>query len=74
MSRHFDGSRLVIASHNPGKVREIGALLQPYGVDVVSVGELGLPEPVEDGDSFIANAVIKAQAAAGAAGLICPGR
>jgi len=70
MSRHFDGSRLVIASHNPGKVREIGALLQPYGVDVVSVGELGLPEPVEDGDSFIANAVIKAQAAAGAAGLI----
>jgi len=64
MARHFDGGRLVIASHNPGKVREIAELLRPYDVDVVSAGDLNLPEPVEDGDSFIANAVIKAQAAA----------
>ena len=69
MARHFDGGRLVIASHNPGKVREIGALLQPFDADVVSAGELGLPEPVEDGDSFIANAVIKARAAAEGSGL-----
>ncbi|MEX2618465.1 MAG: RdgB/HAM1 family non-canonical purine NTP pyrophosphatase [Alphaproteobacteria bacterium] len=69
MARHFDGGRLVIASHNPGKVREIGALLAPFDADVVSAGDLGLPEPVEDGDSFIANAVIKAKAAAEGSGL-----
>ena len=70
MARSFTTDRLVIASHNAGKVREIAELLAPFGVDVVSAGELGLPEPVEDGDSFIANAVIKAKAAAGASGLI----
>ena len=73
MARHFDpaawGGKLVIASHNPGKVREIAALLEPFGAEVVSVGELNLPEPVEDGDTFIANAEIKALAAAKAAGL-----
>lgn len=69
MARRFDGGRLVIASHNPGKVREIGALLAPFDADVVSAAELGLPEPVEDGDSFIANAVIKAKAAAAGSGL-----
>ena len=69
MVRHFEGGRLVIASHNPGKVREIGVLLQPFDADVVSAGALGLPEPVEDGDSFIANAVIKAKAAAEGSGL-----
>ena len=68
MSRKFEGGKLVIASHNPGKVREIGELLEPFGADVISVGELGLPEPVEDGDTFIANAEIKALAAATASG------
>lgn len=67
--KKFEGSKLVIASHNPGKVREIGELLAPFGVEVISVGELGLPEPVEDGDTFIANAEIKARAAAQASGL-----
>ena len=69
MERTFNDSKLVIASHNAGKVREIGELLAPFGVDVVSAGELDLPEPVEDGDTFIANAQIKALAAATAANL-----
>lgn len=69
MARHFDGNKLVIASHNKGKVREIGELLAPYGVETVSVGELGLPVPVEDSDSFIGNAEIKSLAAAKASGL-----
>ena len=69
MVRQFDGNRLVIASHNQGKVREIGELLAPFGVETVSAGDLGLPEPVEDGLTFIANAEIKALAAATAAGL-----
>lgn len=69
MARHFDGSKLVIASHNKGKVREIGELLEPFGVETISAGELDLPEPVEDGETFIANAEIKALAAAKASGL-----
>lgn len=69
MARHFDGSKLIIASHNQGKVREIGELLAPFGVETVSAGDLDLPEPVEDGLTFIANAEIKALAAAKAAGL-----
>lgn len=69
MARHFDGNKLVIASHNKGKVREIGELLEPFGVETVSAGDLGLPEPVEDGLTFIANAEIKALAAAKASGL-----
>lgn len=67
--RHFPGGRLVIASHNAGKVREIAALLAPYGTEVVSAGDLGLPEPEETGETFIANAELKARAAATAAGL-----
>jgi len=63
------GARLVIASHNPGKVREIRELVLPFGVEVVSAGELGLPEPEETGDTFAANAALKARAAADAAGL-----
>ncbi len=69
MARHFTEGKLVIASHNPGKVREIDDLLRPFGAEVISAGDLGLPEPVEDGDSFIANAEIKALAAAEAANL-----
>lgn len=70
MARLFTDQKLVIASHNKGKVREISALLEPFGTTVLSAGELGLDEPVEDGDSFIANAVIKAKAAANASGLV----
>lgn len=69
MTRRFAGGRLVVASHNAGKVREIGALLGPYGVDAVSAGDLGLPEPAETEETFIGNARIKAHAAASAAGL-----
>ena len=73
MARRFDsgtdGGRLVIASHNPGKVREIGELLQPWRVTVVSAGSLGLPEPEETGTTFVANAELKAHAAARASGL-----
>ena len=58
------GSKLVIASHNEGKVRELGALFESYGIDCVSAGSLGLPEPEETGDTFEANALLKARAAA----------
>jgi XTP/dITP diphosphohydrolase len=60
---------LVIATHNVGKLREIQALLAPYGVQCISAGALGLPEPVESGATFVANALIKARAAAEAAQL-----
>jgi len=62
-------SRLVVASHNAGKVREIGALLRPLGVEAVSAGELGLPEPDETEPTFVGNAALKARAAAEASGL-----
>ena len=68
-ARRFGGGRLVVASHNPGKVREIGALLAPYGVETASAGDLGLPEPAETEDSFLGNARIKAHAAARGAAL-----
>jgi XTP/dITP diphosphohydrolase len=58
------GSQLVVASHNNGKVREIKALLGPHGIDAISAGALGLPEPDETGATFSANARIKAQASA----------
>jgi len=69
MPRAFTDKTLVIASHNPGKVREIADLLSPFGVEVVSAAALDLPEPVEDGDTFEANAALKARAAAEASGL-----
>ena len=59
---------IVIATHNPGKLREMRELLAPYGVEAQSAGELGLPEPEETGKTFKANARIKAQAAAKATG------
>ena len=62
-------TRLVIATHNAGKLREMGELLAPYGIDTVSAGDLGLPEPEETGTTFVANALIKAEAAAAAADL-----
>ena len=67
-SRKFSGNRLIVASHNPGKVREIGELIEPFGIVPVSAGELGLAEPEETGLTFIENAVLKAKTAAEAAG------
>ena len=61
--------RLVIATHNPGKLAEMRELLAPHGVEAVSAGDLGLAEPEESGSSFRANASIKAVAAANAAQL-----
>ena len=69
MARPFTGDRLVIASHNRGKVEEISALLAPFAIHAVSAGALGIAEPEETGDSFEANAALKAKAAAGASGL-----
>jgi len=67
--RKLAPGRLVIASHNPGKVREIGDLLRPHGMDVVSAEALDLPEPDETGTTFLANAELKALQAADLSGL-----
>jgi len=69
MVRRFTEKKLVIASHNKGKIVEIADLLAPYGIEVVSAGDLGLPEPEETENSFIGNAQLKALAAARAAKL-----
>ncbi len=71
MSKHplFAGGRLVVATHNAGKLREIRALLAPLGLEAVSAGELGLPEPEETEATFVGNAALKARAAAEASGL-----
>jgi XTP/dITP diphosphohydrolase len=63
------GTRLVIASHNEGKVREIADLFAPFGIETVSAGKLGLPEPEETGETFAENAELKAIAAARASRL-----
>ena len=63
MARLFNEPELIIATHNPGKLREIAQLFEPFGVQSLSAGELGLPEPMEDGLTFIANAEVKARAA-----------
>jgi XTP/dITP diphosphohydrolase len=68
MHRRITG-KLVIATHNPGKLAEMRELLAPHGIEAVSAGELGLGEPDETGDTFVANARIKAVAAAEAAQL-----
>ena len=62
-------SKIVVASHNEGKVREIRDLLAPFGIETVSAGELGLPEPEETETTFAGNAQLKARAAANASGL-----
>ncbi|AMO72202.1 RdgB/HAM1 family non-canonical purine NTP pyrophosphatase [Sphingorhabdus sp. M41] len=62
--RNLSPGRLVIASHNQGKVREIRALLEPYGIEPVSAGDLDLPEPEETGTTFAENALLKARASA----------
>jgi XTP/dITP diphosphohydrolase len=67
--RRFTESKLIVASHNPGKAKEIVELLQPFAIEIISAGALGLPEPEETEDSFIGNARLKALAATRAAGL-----
>ncbi|MGC6475968.1 MAG: RdgB/HAM1 family non-canonical purine NTP pyrophosphatase [Parvibaculales bacterium] len=69
MTRQLVSEKLVIASHNQGKVREINDLVQPFGMSAISAAELGLPEPEETGLTFIANAELKAQSAAQKSGL-----
>jgi XTP/dITP diphosphohydrolase len=69
MTRRLDSRQLVVATHNSGKLEEIRHLLAPYSVEVLSAGELGLPEPEETEDTFLGNARIKAHAAAAASGL-----
>ncbi|WP_313136707.1 RdgB/HAM1 family non-canonical purine NTP pyrophosphatase [Paracoccus jeotgali] len=69
MMRRFEGQRLLVATHNAGKLDEMRALLAPYGVEVVGAAEMKLSEPVETEDSFVGNARIKARAAMAATGL-----
>ena len=67
--KRIGSETLVIATHNAGKLKEISVLLAPHGVQCISAGSLGLPEPAETGETFAANALIKALAAAQASGL-----
>jgi len=67
--RKLAPGKLVIASHNAGKLREIQALLAPYGIETVSAGDLDIPEPEETGTSFVANAELKARFSADLSGL-----
>ncbi|GAA3858464.1 RdgB/HAM1 family non-canonical purine NTP pyrophosphatase [Celeribacter arenosi] len=67
--RKFDGQKLVLASHNKGKLREIALLVEPFGIEVVSAGDLNLEEPEETESTFAGNARIKAHFAATASGL-----
>ena len=69
MARRFSLPKLVVATHNRGKAGEIRAMLKPFGVEIVSAGELGLPAPDETGVSFEENATLKALAATRASGL-----
>ncbi|GAA4038119.1 RdgB/HAM1 family non-canonical purine NTP pyrophosphatase [Parerythrobacter jejuensis] len=70
MTRRLGSGSLVIATHNAGKLKEIGALLEPHGLKCLSAGSLGLPEPAETGKTFVENALIKARAAAEASGIV----
>lgn len=69
MTRKFKGDKLLIATHNQGKLNEMAQLLAPFGIAVVGAAEMGLPEPDETEDTFVGNARIKAHAAAQATGL-----
>jgi XTP/dITP diphosphohydrolase len=69
MSARLGAGSLVIATHNAGKLKEISALLSPYGMKCLSAGSLGLPEPAETGTTFVENALIKARSAAAGSGL-----
>lgn len=67
--RRFDGKRLLVATHNAGKLEEMRAMLAPYGIEVIGAADAGLPEPVETETTFVGNARIKARAAVEATGL-----
>ena len=69
MTRRFEGSSLVVATHNRGKLEEIQALLEPFGIKLTSNADHNLPEPEETETTFVGNARIKAHAAAKATGL-----
>ncbi|MCT4555077.1 MAG: RdgB/HAM1 family non-canonical purine NTP pyrophosphatase [Pelagimonas sp.] len=69
MTRKFEGDRLLVATHNKGKLEEMSHLLQPFGISVVGAAEMKLDEPEETEDTFVGNARIKAHAAAEATGL-----
>ena len=69
MTRRFEGDRLLVATHNKGKLEEMAHLLEPFGVTVVGAADMRLPEPEETEDTFVGNARIKAHAAAQATGL-----
>lgn len=69
MTRELEGGKLLVATHNKGKLNEIAEILAPYGVTVIGAGEMDLPEPEETEDTFVGNARIKAHAAAEATGL-----
>ncbi|MFZ5782020.1 MAG: RdgB/HAM1 family non-canonical purine NTP pyrophosphatase [Pseudomonadota bacterium] len=69
MARRFTGAKLVVATHNRGKAGEIRTMLAPFGIEIVSAADLGLPAPEETGTTFEENATLKAQAAASASGL-----
>jgi len=70
VARQLRERRLVVASHNPGKVAEIKDLLAPYGIETLSAAELDLPEPEETGDTFAGNALLKARAGATGADMV----
>lgn len=70
MARKLIPGKLVIASHNQGKIREIRELLAPYGMELISAGELGLPEPEETGTTYIENALLKAYASMQGSGMV----
>ena len=70
MTRRLLPGPLVLATHNAGKVREIAALLGPYGMEPVAAGAIGLPEPEETEDSFAGNALLKAEAASRGSGMV----
>ena len=63
MARQFNEKRLVIATHNRGKLKEISELVGPFGINVITPDELSIPEPIENGSTFIENAKIKAWSA-----------
>lgn len=69
MTRKLSGGRLLVATHNKGKLEEMAHLLEPFGVQVVGAADMDLPEPEETEDTFVGNARIKAHAAAKATGL-----
>jgi XTP/dITP diphosphohydrolase len=70
VTRRLGPGSLVIATHNAGKLKEISALLEPHGLNCLSAGSLGLPEPAETGTTFVQNALLKAHASAEASGIV----